>query len=282
MGRRITSKGRFFLCPTPIGNLRDVTLRVLDTLKEVDVVAAENMRRARFLLEKYDIQKPVMSYREENRVSASKKIIELIENGSDVALVSDAGTPGISDPGYHLVLECIENGIDVVSLPGPNAVICALTSSGLPTRRFAFEGFPPRREGERRRWLQKISHEERTLVFYESPRRLERTLVEMAEMFGSRKIAVGRELTKIHEEVIRGEITEVLQKIEESPPRGEIVIVVEGAKPRSGVSMEEAVKEVKLLRSQGVSLKEAVSVVSEKNPGLSRNELYNLAIKDKD
>lgn len=274
------SKGKLFLCPTPIGNLRDVTLRVLDTLKEVDLVAAENMRRARFLLAKYDIRKPVVSYREENRVSASKRIIELIENGSDVALVSDAGTPGISDPGYYLVVECIDSDIDVISLPGPNAVICALTSSGLPTRRFAFEGFPPRRDGERIRWLQKISQEERTLIFYESPRRLERTLVEMAEIFGSRRVAVGRELTKIHEEMIRGEIKDVLQRIEESSPRGEIVIVVEGAKPRSDVSLEEAVEEVKLLRSHGVSFKEAVSMVSSKNPKLSRNELYNLALKD--
>lgn len=274
-----SGRGRLFLCATPIGNLQDITLRVIETLRRVDLVAAEDTRRTRKLFSRHDIHTPMMSYREENRLKAGRKVIECLEGGGDVALVSDAGTPGISDPGTHLVSMCLENSIEVEALPGPNAALTALVVSGLPTDRFIFEGFLPRKKGARRRVLEELSGERRTLVFHESPARIAGTLVDVEEVLGDRRVAVARELTKKFEEVIRGNVSGVRERIGEEPVRGELVLVVEGSTGDSGVTEEEALCEVERLRSGGLSLKDAVDAVAVKGSGLSRGKLYNLALK---
>ena len=271
--------GTLRLCATPIGNLGDVTLRVLETLKSSDLVAAEDTRRTRRLFARYDIHTRLVSYREENRERAGRLIIERLERGDDVALVSDAGTPGISDPGSHLVALCLERGIRVEALPGPNAALTALVVSGLPTLRFAFEGFLPRKRGARRRALEELASDERTLVFYESPSRVEETLADIAEVLGDRRMALARELTKKFEQVLRGTVAEVIEAVGSSPARGEIVLVVEGGGERQAVPMEEAVARVEELRERGMSTKEAVSEVAPPGSGLSRGELYNMAVR---
>lgn len=271
--------GTLRLCATPIGNLGDVTLRVLETLKSSGLVAAEDTRRTRRLFARYDIHTRLVSYREENRERAGRLIIERLERGDDVALVSDAGTPGISDPGSHLVALCLERGIRVEALPGPNAALTALVVSGLPTLRFAFEGFLPRKRGARRRALEELASDERTLVFYESPARVEETLADIAEVLGDRRMALARELTKKFEQVLRGTVAEVIEAVGSSPARGEIVLVVEGGGERQAVPMEEAVARVEELRERGMSTKEAVSEVAPPGSGLSRGELYNMAVR---
>lgn len=271
--------GRLYLCATPIGNLNDITLRVLETLKSVNLVAAEDTRRTRRLFARYDIHTRLVSYREENRERAGRLIVERLERGDDVALVSDAGTPGISDPGNHLVALCIERGITVEAQPGPNAALTALVVSGLPTRRFAFEGFLPRKQGARRRALEELAGDERTLVFYESPARVDETLADIAEVLGNRRMALARELTKKFEQVLRGTVSEVMEAIGSSGARGEIVLVVEGGGGRPAVSMEEAVARVEELRGKGLSLKEAVGEVAGRGSGISKGELYNRVLK---
>jgi 16S rRNA (cytidine1402-2'-O)-methyltransferase len=274
--------GKLHLCATPIGNLEDVTLRVLETLKAVDLIAAEDTRHTRRLLSRYDIHVPLMSYREENREKAGRVILRRLEKGEEVALVSDAGTPGISDPGHHLVLMCLESGIDVEALPGPNAALTALVVSGLPTMRFAFEGFLPRKAGARRRALLDLAGDERTLVFYESPARVAETLSDVMAVMGDRDIALARELTKRFEEVLRGKVSEVLERIEAGPVKGELVLVVNGARAPGGMSMEEAVSRANSLREEGLSMKEAVAAVSEAGPGVSKSELYNAVLKSRE
>jgi len=272
-------RGRLYLCATPIGNLQDITLRVIETLRRVDLVAAEDTRRTRKLFSRHDIHTPMMSYREENRLKAGHKVIERLEGGGDVALVSDAGIPGISDPGTHLVSMCLERDIEVEALPGPNAALTALVISGLPTGRFVFEGFLPRKKGPRRRALEELSEEERTLVFYESPARIARTLADIEDVLGDRRVALARELTKKFEQVIRGNVSGVRERIGGDPVRGELVLVVEGATGEKSVNEEEALDEVERLRSSGLSLKESVNTVAVKGSGLSRSKLYNLALK---
>jgi len=273
------SRGRLYLCATPIGNLQDITLRAIETLRRVDLVAAEDTRRTRKLFSRHDIHTPMISYREENRLEAGGKVLERLEGGEDVALVSDAGIPGISDPGTHLVSMCLERDIEVEALPGPNAALTALVVSGLPTGRFAFEGFLPRKKGPRRRALEGLAGEGRTLVFYESPARIARTLADIEEVLGDRRVALARELTKRFEEVIRGNASGVRERIEEEPVRGELVLVVEGSTVEEGVTEEEALGEVVRLRADGLSLKDAVDTVAVKGSGLSRSRLYNLALK---
>lgn len=272
-------RGRLYLCATPIGNLQDITLRAIETLRRVGLVAAEDTRRTRKLFSRHDIHTPMMSYREENRLEAGRKVIERLEGGGDVALVSDAGIPGISDPGTHLVSMCLERDIEVEAIPGPNAALTALVISGLPTGRFIFEGFLPRKKGPRRRALEELSEEERTLVFYESPARIARTLADIEDVLGDRRVALARELTKKFEQVIRGNVSGVRERIAGEPVRGELVLVVEGSTCERGVTEEEALGEVERLRSSGLSLKESVNTVAVKGSGLSRSKLYNLALK---
>ena len=273
----VARRGKLYLCATPIGNLSDVTLRVLGALKDADLVAAEDTRRTRSLFSRYDIHTPLMSYREQNRESAGRKIIERIEAGEKVALVSDAGMPGISDPGSHLVAACVEKGIDVEALPGPNAALTALVISGLPTGRFSFEGFPPRKQGARRKLFEELAADPRTLIFYESPSRVAATLADMLAVLGDRRAAVARELTKRFEQVVRGTLSEVADEIGE--PRGEYVLVIEGAPPPvpGEADLDDAAREVLFLNDDGMPLKEAAGNVSAA-AGLSRTELYNRAL----
>jgi 16S rRNA (cytidine1402-2'-O)-methyltransferase len=275
-------RGALYLCATPIGNLQDVTLRVLETLGEVDLVAAEDTRRTRRLFARHGIHAPLISYREENREKAGEKIIERIEYGDSVALVSDAGGPGISDPGFHLVGMCLERGIEVQALPGANAALTALVVSGLSTRRFAFEGFLPRKKGARRKALEEVEADRRTLIFYESPARVANTLADIEEVLGDRRMALARELTKRYEQVVRGRVSEVMAKLQENPARGELVLVVEGSSGGKKLSERDALKAVRRQRDQGFSLKDAVDRVAGETPGLSRRELYNLALKSQE
>jgi 16S rRNA (cytidine1402-2'-O)-methyltransferase len=282
MGEKGRTAGKLCLCATPIGNLEDITLRVLDVLRQADVVAAEDTRRTRQLFSRYDIHTPLVSYREENREAAGAKILGRLLGGETVALVSDAGTPGISDPGHHLVGLCIESGIDVESLPGANAAINALVVSGLPTGRFAFEGFLPRKAGARRKALEALSTDERTLLFYESPNRVATTLADIETVMGDRRAAIARELTKKFEEVLRGPVSGLRDELEGREVKGEIVLVVEGAAVVAATSEDEEAAAVEALRlkKSGLSLKEAVRVVTEgSSAGLSRSAVYNKALE---
>jgi 16S rRNA (cytidine1402-2'-O)-methyltransferase len=257
-------------------------MRALEILRTCDLIAAEDTRRTRRLLSHYDIHTPMASYREENRDAAGSKIIARLERGQNVALVSDAGTPGISDPGQDLVRRCLEAGIEVQAIPGANAALTALVLSGLPTARFSFEGFLPRKKGTRRRALEQLSDDRRTIIFHESPQRVAETLQDIVEVLGERRVALARELTKKFEEVIRGTAAEVREKLEYGTVRGEVVLVVEGASEQApgDISCEEALEEVKRLRAEGASLKDAVGLVAGQSPGFSRSRLYNAALKE--
>jgi len=220
---------KLYLVPTPIGNLGDITLRAIEVLKNVDIVLAEDTRKSGFLLKQFQISKPVQSHHKFNEHKTLESIVERIMGGTTVALVTDAGTPGISDPGFLLVRACIEKGIEVESLPGPTAFVPALVNSGLPCDRFVFEGFLPQKKGRQKR-LTELSHETRTMVLYESPYRLVKTLTQLAEHFGpERKGSVSRELTKVHEETVRGTLQELALYFSKGTVKGEIVLVVEGS-----------------------------------------------------
>ncbi|MFC1657222.1 16S rRNA (cytidine(1402)-2'-O)-methyltransferase [Candidatus Moduliflexota bacterium] len=223
-----TRRGRLFIVSTPIGNLEDISLRALRVLKESDLIAAEDTRHTRKLLSHYDIHTPLTSFYQQQQVRRAPAIVEKMLNGASVALVSDAGTPGISDPGWYLVRAAIDAGIEIGAVPGPSAVVTLLSLSGLPTDRFVFEGFLPLKAGKKRRRLDEISGERRTMVFYESPHRLEKTLAVMVEVFGNRPAAVGRELTKLFEEVRRGSLGDLLNSFAGKKVRGEITIAVAG------------------------------------------------------
>lgn len=255
-------------------------MRALETLSACDLIAAEDTRRTRRLLSRYDIHTPMMSYREENREAAGLRIIRRIEEGAVVALVSDAGTPGISDPGHDLVKRCLERELDVEALPGANAAVTALVLSGLPTLRFSFEGFLPRKKGARRRVLEELATDTRTLIFFESPQRVAETLQDIRDVMGDRAIALARELTKRYEEVLRGAVSRVAELLESKPVRGEVVLVVKGADKAAEPSSEDALERVARLRGQGTSLKDAVNRVAEESPGISRRRLYNAALKE--
>jgi 16S rRNA (cytidine1402-2'-O)-methyltransferase len=223
--------GTLYIVATPIGNLEDTTARALRTLKEVDLIAAEDTRRTRKLLSHFNIATPLTSYFEHNEARKTPWLIDRLEKGGDVGLVSEAGTPGVSDPGYRLVREALGRNIRVIPVPGVSAVITALSVSGLPTDRFVFEGFLPRKQAKRKRFLEEIAEEERTLILFESPRRLKDALGAILEACGDRAVTIARELTKAHEEVIRGSLSEVMAKLEEKPIKGEVTIVLRG-KPR--------------------------------------------------
>ena len=217
-----------WLVPTPIGNLSDITLRALDTLRSVDLVLAEDTRTSGKLLKHYEIEAPMRSYHMHNEHKSVPKIVNELRAGSTIALISDAGSPGVSDPGFLLVRACVEANIAVHALPGATALIPALTLSGLPSERFVFEGFLPQKKGRRTR-LESLVNESRTMVFYESPHRLVKTLTQLATHLGEeRNVSVSRELSKKFEETVRGTLTSVLQHFTETPPKGEFVIVVEG------------------------------------------------------
>jgi len=218
--------GKLYVVSTPIGNLKDITLRALETLKKVDIIAAEDTRRTRKLLTHYSIKKPLVSYFEHNKFIRGRYLVERLKEGKSIALVSDSGTPGISDPGYYVINLAIENGIDVIPIPGASALLCALSASGCPTDRFVFEGYLPVRRKRRRDLLGELKDEPRTVIFYEAPHRLLRSLEDIREVLGDRKVVLGRELTKKFEEIRRANVGELIQHFVEHKPRGEFVIIL--------------------------------------------------------
>jgi 16S rRNA (cytidine1402-2'-O)-methyltransferase len=270
-------KGILYIVATPIGNLDDITLRALRVLKEVDVIAAEDTRRSSKLLAHYGISKPLTSYWGEKEKVKSEEIMRKLRDGLSVALISDAGTPGISDPGSVLIEKAVSESITVVAVPGPSAVIAAVSLSGLMIKEFTFFGFLPPKKNERRKILSELSIERRALVFYEAPHRILETLQDMAEIFGDRKSALVKEITKIHEEVLRGTPAEILGALQDKTVAGEYVLVVEGRR-RGEVPFEDAMKEVKALMKRGVGRKEAVRTIAE-HYGLSKRELYEKSLE---
>lgn len=270
-------KGRLYIVSTPIGNLEDITLRALETIKKVDYIACEDTEHSLKLLNHYGIKKPLISYWSEKEKVRAEDIIHKVKGGHNVALITDAGTPGISDPGAIVISRAIEEDIEIVPVPGPTALITALSISGLNTEEFIFVGFLPVKQSQRRKKLLELSTEKRTLVFYEAPHRILQTIDDMLEVFGDRRACVARELTKMFEETLRGTLDEILDKLEESKIAGEYVIVVEGEQEKEG-SFEEALKEVKDLMKKGKGRKEAVKIVSELY-NLSKKDLYEKSLK---
>jgi len=265
--------GTLYLVATPIGNLEDITLRALRTLREVGLIACEDTRRTGRLLAHYQIKKPLISYYEHNKLTKLDYILDTLQT-KDVALVSEAGMPGISDPGYELVRAAISAGIAAVAIPGPSAPIAALAVSGLPTDSFVYLGFLPRRRKERRRFLQAIAKEKRTLVAFEAPHRLVTSLEDIEELLGDREMSLARELTKLHEEVIRGSVSYMRAHFKEVRPRGEFTLVIAGAKEEAWE--EERVREaLRELRDEGVSGREATKEVAELS-GHPRSEVYKI------
>ena len=273
--------GTLYIVPTPIGNLEDITLRALRVLKEVALIAAEDTRTSRVLLRHYDIQTPVTSYHEHNKLRKLDAIFDALATG-DVALVSDAGTPGISDPGYELIREAIARGVRVEPLPGASALVAALVASGLPPDGFLFLGFPPKKDRARRDFLDAVAAERRTLVLYESPNRLTDLLAALLETLGDRPVSVARELSKIYEEHRRGPASEVLTHFQENPPRGEIVVVVGGAVEPEPVEWDTAAVRAALRErlDAGEPLSSAARAVATA-AGWDRRAVYTLGVEEK-
>ena len=287
MDVKAKSPGKLYLCATPIGNLEDITLRVLNTLKQVDLIAAEDTRNSIRLLNHFDIKTPMTSYHEYNKIEKAYRLVDKMRAGSNIALITDAGTPGISDPGEELVRICYEEGIEVTSLPGPAACITALTMSGLPTRRFAFEAFLPKEKKERAAILRELKNETRTIVLYEAPHRLTKTLEELLEALGDRRLSVCRELTKRYEEKTITTIAESLAYYTENEPRGEYVLVVEG-KTLGEVAREEQAswermsleEHMAIYEEKGTPRKEAMRLVA-RDRGQSRREVYQALLSER-
>ena len=268
--------GRLFLVGTPIGNLGDLTERARETLAAVDLVAAEDTRRTGKLLAHLGIEARMLSLFEGNERERTERLMDELRGGARVALVSDAGMPSVSDPGFRLVRACAEEGIDVTVIPGPSAVTAALAVSGLPTDRWVFEGFLPRRAGERRTRLRELAAEPRTVVLFESPRRLAATLREVLEELGDRGVAVARELTKLHEEVLRGRVSEALEALDGTEPKGEVVVVLEGAEAETA-PLEELVAEARALVGGGMRKRDAATDVARRRGG-SANAIYEALV----
>src|ERR1043166_185292 len=236
--------GTLYIVATPIGNLEDITLRALRILKEVDLIAAEDTRHTQHLLRHFDIRRPFTSFHNHNEQTKAGQLVARLKQGESVALVSDAGTPTISDPGYRLLLEAIQAQIKIVPLPGASALTTVLSASGLPTDRFLFEGFLPAKAGERRDRLQMLRDETGTLIFYEAPHRLKQTLDDIHAIFGDREMLLAREVTKLHEEFLRGSVSELLQQIDDREIRGEVTLVISGAGEEDQVSVDQLKSEI--------------------------------------
>lgn len=277
--------GKLYLCATPIGNLEDITLRVLRVLKEVDLIAAEDTRNSIKLLNHFNIKTPMTSYHEYNKIEKAYTLIGKMQEGMNIALITDAGTPGISDPGEELARMCLDAGIEVTSLPGPAACITALTLSGFSTRRFAFEAFLPMDKKERKEVLQELVDETRTIIIYEAPHKLVKTLKDLRETLGNRRITLCRELTKKHETAFRTTIEELLSCYENEKPLGECVLVIEG-KSRKELKEAEAAswetvpveEHMKIYEKQGMSRKDAMKQVA-KDRGVSKREIYQMLLE---
>ena len=273
--------GTLYLVATPIGNLGDFSPRAVETLETVDFIAAEDTRVSVKLLNHFSIKKPLVSYHEHNHISAGQSILARLLAGESCALVTDAGTPAVSDPGEDLVRLCAEAGVEVIAIPGCCAAVNALAVSGLPTGRFTFEGFLTVNRKSRREHLDALRHEHRTMIFHEAPHKLRATLEDLRDTFGpQRRIALCRELTKLHEETVRCTLEEAVERYRETPPKGEFVLVVEGAAETGGpaADLETGVARVLALRDGGMRLKDAAKAVAGET-GLSKNELYAAALQ---
>jgi 16S rRNA (cytidine1402-2'-O)-methyltransferase len=273
--------GVLYVVSTPIGNLEDITLRALRVLREVDLIAAEDTRRTRQLLTHYGIRKPLISYHDFNRRMREKTLLQELREGKSIALVTDAGTPGISDPGEELVLGAIQESIPLIPIPGPAALISALSVSGLPTESFLFYGFLPSRAASRKKWLASLKDRPETLVFYESPRRVGSLLQDAAQILGDRRVVVAREMTKVYEEVYRGSVSEVLERLDEEEVKGEVTIILEGCPLPPKAEASSIVEALKYYsRDRGLSMRESVHRVAE-DLKVSRRQVYQESLKVK-
>lgn len=281
-------QGKLYLCATPIGNLEDITYRVVRTLKEVDLIAAEDTRHSIKLLNHFDIKTPMTSYHEFNKIDKAKVLVDKLLEGTNIALVTDAGTPGVSDPGEELVKQAVQAGIEVTSLPGAVACVTALTISGLSTRRFAFEAFLPHDKKDRVKILESLVNETRTIIMYEAPHRLKKTLVLLKEYLGDRNIAICKELTKMHENAYRTTIDKAISHYEKNEPKGEFVLVIEG---RSFEELEQEeiskLEEISIydhylkIVESGIDGKEAMKIVA-KERGISKRDVYAEVLEHKE
>ena len=272
--------GSLYLVATPIGNLGDISARAAQTLRDVDFIAAEDTRVTRKILEHLNIKKPLVSYYEHNRRESGEKIISRIRSGESCALVTDAGTPGISDPGEDLVRLCVGSDIPMLVVPGPCAAVSALTLSGFAAGRFSFEGFLSTSRKSRFEHLDELKTEKRTMVFYEAPHKLLRTLRDMQSVFGDRNISISRELTKVFEETMRCTLPDAVAHFENTPPRGEFVIVIEGAAaaPHERPNLEDALAAADIYIRDGLSVKDAVKKAADET-GVPKNSLYNAVVR---
>ena len=276
------SSGTLYVVATPIGNLEDITLRALRILQEVDLIAAEDTRHTRKLLAHYGISTPLTSYHDYSEVEKTPELIAQLQAGRNIALVSDAGTPCIADPGFRLVKEAGESGVAVVPIPGPSMVMALLSVGGLPSNRFAFEGFLPAKRSQRRKALQHLKREERTLVFFESPQRLLDMLADLEEICGDRQIVVGRELTKMFEEVLHGKVSELRTLFDKRGIKGELAILVTGqAESDTLKETRPLTEEIQELYAQGFSLKDIAQMVSDSR-GIPKREAYALGLQIKE
>jgi len=273
--------GILYVVATPIGNLEDITLRALRVLKEVDCIAAEDTRHTQNLLSHYDIRTPLTSYHEHNERAKARQLVERLEQGQNIALVSDAGMPTIADPGYRIVVAAIGAGIQVTPIPGPSALTAVLSVSGLPTDRFVFEGFLPTKKKERRDRLEALRGEKRTIVCYEAPHRLRESLGDMQEIWGEREVVLAREVSKVHEEFLRGTVGDVIGKLAGREIRGELTVVVKGSAGESSVSEELLRAEIRRLKGEGMRVKEIAEVLAEKH-SLAKRAIYRMALESGD
>jgi 16S rRNA (cytidine1402-2'-O)-methyltransferase len=272
-------KGILYIVATPIGNLDDITLRALKVLNEVDVIAAEDTRHSRKLLNHYEISKPLISYWGGKEKTKAEEVISRLDSGQSVALISDAGTPGISDPGMVLVMKAVEKGIFIVPVPGPTACIAALSLSGFSTDEFLFMGFLPPKQSQRMKVLQELSLEKRTLVLYEAPHRILQSVTDMEEVLGERRAVLIKEMTKLFEEIVRGDLSEIRDYLEQSKINGEYVVVLEGRQKDRRFNIEDALEEVRALMKKGLSRKDAVRRIGEEYR-VSKKELYDRSLSE--
>jgi 16S rRNA (cytidine1402-2'-O)-methyltransferase len=272
-------KGSLYIVSTPVGNLEDITLRAIRILGEVDIIAAEDTRHSVKLLNHLGIRKPMISYWREKEQVRSDEIIKRLHAGQSIALISDAGTPGISDPGAVLIKRAIEENIQILSIPGPSAFVAALSVSGLPTDQFTFMGFLPSRTAQRQKFLREVYLEQKTLIFYEAPHRIVDTLLDLSHIFGERKAALIKEITKFHEDVVRGSITEIIEEVQKTTIAGEYVIIVEGWSGMNKSITEDVLSELHMCMRKGLGRKEAVKRIAE-TFGLSKKELYKKSLDE--
>jgi 16S rRNA (cytidine1402-2'-O)-methyltransferase len=272
--------GRLYIVPTPIGNLEDITLRALRVLKEVDLIAAEDTRHTRHLLNHFGIATPLTSYHEHNEREKAAPLVERIKHGTNIALVSDAGTPAIADPGFRLVAAAVAAGIEIVPLPGASALATVLSACGLPTDRFLFEGFLPAKKSERRARLVALGEQTATLVFYEAPHRLRETLDDLRQSLGDRELVVAREVSKVYEEFLRGKISQIAAELAGREVKGEITLVVHGATGEAEVSHELLKAEIRRLTDEKLGVKEIAEMLGERF-SVSKREVYRLTLESR-